>query len=182
MKDRKKILNDLIDKFGLEKAANITGLSKLDLIRRSDCYIDLSMANDILPDLIKEELFPREYKNCEISYDSFVGTVDWYCNWTDDEWRDNKEETTYSFATPFWDVSDGIPVDTNSYDGVDFFGDKFNYTEGDFGSNEPFTLIKWKDGFENLALYDRWIRRFYLPQVYTVIQKHLEMCRYNFTP
>ena len=54
MKDRKKIFNDLIDKFGLEKASTMTGLSKLDLIRRSECYIDLSMANDILGDLIKE--------------------------------------------------------------------------------------------------------------------------------
>ncbi len=41
--------------------ANLTGLSKLDLIKRSDCYIDLSMANDILPDLIREKIFPKKY-------------------------------------------------------------------------------------------------------------------------
>jgi len=177
MKDRKKILNDLIDKIGLDRTSNMTGLSKLDLIKRSDCYIDLSIANNIIPDLFREELFPRKYKNCEIIYDSFAGTVDWYCNWSDDNWRDYKEETTYSYATPFWDINDGIPVNTNSYDGVDFFGDKFYFTEGDLNDNEIYSFIKWKDGFENLASYDRWIRRFYLPQVYNAILEHLDNYR-----
>jgi hypothetical protein len=180
MKDRKKMLNDLISDVGLTESSNVTGLSKLELIKRSECYIDLSMANDIIPDLIREKIFPMKYKNCQISFDGFTGTVDWYCDWTEDEWRDNKEETTYSLATPFWDVNDGIPVDTNSYDGVDFFNDKFSYTEDDLDRSEPYTFIKWKDGFENLALYDRWIRRFYLPQVYNVIKLHLETYR-NFT-
>ena len=53
-------------------------------------------------------------------------------------------------------------------------------TEDDLDRSEPYTFIKWKDGFENLALYDRWIRRFYLPQVYNVIKLHLETYR-NFT-
>jgi hypothetical protein len=180
MKDRKKMLNDLISDVGLTESSNVTGLSKLELIKRSECYIDLSMANDIIPDLIREKIFPMKYKNCQISFDGFTGTVDWYCDWTEDEWRDNKEETTYSLATPFWDVDNGIPVDTNSYDGVDFFNDKFSYTEDDLDRSEPYTFIKWKDGFENLALYDRWIRRFYLPQVYNVIKLHLETYR-NFT-
>jgi hypothetical protein len=180
MKDRKKMLNDLISDVGLTESSNVTGLSKLELIKRSECYIDLSMANDIIPDLIREKIFPMKYKNCQISFDGFTGTVDWYCDWTEDEWRDNKEETTYSLATPFWDVNNGIPVDTNSYDGVDFFNDKFSYTEDDLDRSEPYTFIKWKDGFENLALYDRWIRRFYLPQVYNVIKLHLETYR-NFT-
>jgi hypothetical protein len=172
MKDRKKVLNDLIINFGLEKASKMTGLSKLDLIRRSDCYIDLSIANDIISDLVTEGLFPMKYKNCQISFDGFSGTVDWYCDWSEDNWRDYEEETTYTLATPFWDISDGIPVNTNSYDGVDF-----TYTEDDFARSEPYTLIKWKDGFENLALYDRWIRRFYLPQVYNAISEHLDLYR-----
>ena len=173
MKDRKKIFNDLIDKFGLEKASNMTGLSKLDLIRRSECYIDLSMANDILGDLIKENIIPNTYKNCRLSYDGFGGTLDWWCDWSDESYNDYQSEETYTFATPFWDVNDGIPVDTNSYDALGD-DDKISYTEDDFDRSEPYTFIKWKDGFENLALYDRWIRRFYLPQVYNVIKLHLE--------
>ena len=165
MKDRKKILDDLITDLGLDKAANMTGLSKLELIRRSDCYIDLSMANDILSDLFKEKLFPEKYKNCELYFDGFSGMVDWSCDWDG--------ETTYSYATPFWDISDGIPVNTNSYTIKSSDGSDVEFTEGDL-ENDGFTFIKWKDGFENLALYDRWIRRFYLPQVYNVISLHLE--------
>lgn len=165
MKDRKKILNDLISDLGLQKTENITGLSKLELINRSDCYIDLSMANDIIFDLFKEKLFPKKYKNCQIGYDSFAGTVDWYCDWDG--------ETTYSHATPFWDINDGIPVNTNSYVVKASDDSDVEFTEGDL-ENDGFTFIKWKDGFDNLALYERWIRRFYLPQVYNVISSHLE--------
>jgi hypothetical protein len=159
MKDRKKILNDLITKGGLSSAANLTGLSNLDLIKRSDCYIDTKMANDIIPDLIREKIFPKKYKNCEITFDRMSGVVEWICVWD--------KETTYSYATPFWDVELGIPVDTTAY--MDGSGNEF--------TDNQFTNIKWGEGFDNLALYDRWIRRFYLPQVHNVIQKHLDEYR-----
>ena len=165
MKDRRKILEDLVSDLGLDKAANMTGLSKLDLIRRSDCYIDLSMANDIISDLFKENLFPKKYKNCELYFDGFSGTVDWSCDWDG--------ETTYSHATPFWDINDGIPVNTNSYFVKASDDSDVEFTDGDL-ENDGFTFIKWKDGFESLALYSQWIRRFYLPQVYNVISLHLE--------
>ena len=163
MKDRKKILNDLITKGGLSSAANLTGLSKLNLIKLSDCYIDTKMANDIIPDLIREKIFPKKYKNCEITFDRMSGVVEWICVWD--------KETTYTYATPFWDVELGIPVDTTAY--MDGLGREF--------TDNQFTNIKWDEGFDNLALYDRWIRRFYLPQVYNVIKLHLEGYR-NFTP
>lgn len=159
MKDRKKILNDLITKGGLSSAANLTGLSNLELIKLSDCYIDTKMANDIIPDLIREKIFPKKYKNCEITFDRMSGVVEWICVWD--------KETTYTYATPFWDVELGIPVDTAAY--MDGLGREF--------TDNQFTNIKWNDGFDNLVLYDRWIRRFYLPQVHNVIQKHLDEYR-----
>jgi len=165
MKDRKKILSDLIGKIGIDKVAIMTGFSKLELIRRSDCYIDLSMANDIVGELFREKIFPRKYENCQIDYDSFSGVVNWFCEWGN--------ETTFSMATPFWDINDGIPVDTESYLVKLPDGSEVEFTEGDL-DNQPYKFIKWKDGFENLALYDRWIRRFYLPQVYSVIEQHLQ--------
>jgi len=165
MKDRKKILTNLVDKLGLDKASNLTGLCKLDLIRRSDCYIDLSMANDIISELFREIIFPRKYENCQIDYDSFSGVVNWICEWGN--------ETTFSMATPFWDINDGIPVDTESYLVKLPDGSEVEFTEGDL-DDQPYKFIKWKDGFENLALYDRWIRRFYLPQVHSVIEQHLQ--------
>ena len=177
MKDRKKILNDLIDKFGLEKAANMTGLSKLDLIRRSECYIDLSMANDILPDLLKEELFPRKYKNCEITFDGFTGTIDWYCDWSEDNWRDYREETTYTLATPFWDGRNGVPVDTSLYTVVDSVEQGNILSDDDFPNQECYSHIEWNDNFNSFSDYKIWIRKFYLPQVYSIIRKHLDNYR-----
>jgi hypothetical protein len=178
MKDRKKVLNDLITHFGINKASNMTGLSKLELINRSECYIDLSMVNDIVVDLMKENVIPKTYKNCRLSYDGFGGTLDWWCDWSDDSHNDYQSEETYTLATPFWDITDGIPVDTNSYDAVDLTGYKISFTDGDFSNNvESYTFLKWKDGFENIALLDRWIRRFYLPQVYNAISGHLDLYR-----
>lgn len=165
MKDRKKILNDLIVKFGLNKTANMTGLSVLDLINRSDCYIDSSMANEIIYELFREKIFPRKYENCYIDYNTFSGTVEWICEWGN--------ETTYSLATPFWDGNDGIPVDTESYTVKKPDGSEVEFTEEDLG-HQTYTFMKWKDGFENLALYGTFIRRFYLPQVYNVISLHLD--------
>jgi hypothetical protein len=159
MKDRKKILNDLITKGGLSSAANLAGLSKLDLINISNYYIDTEMANDIIPDLIREKIYPKKYKNCEITFDRMSGGVEWICVWD--------KETTYTYATPFWDGELGIPVDTTAY--MDGLGREF--------TDNQFTNIKWGEGFDNLALYDRWIRRFYLPQVHNIIQKHLDLYR-----
>jgi hypothetical protein len=175
MKDRKKILNNLISDIGLEKTANMVGLSNLDLIRRSDTYIDLTIANDILSDLFREQLFPVKYKNCRLSFDKFEGTVVWSCNWNEDNYNGYENEETYTLATPFWDILDGIPVETESYD-ISTNGPDYNLANDDLG-DDAYTFIKWKDGFENLASYSMWIRRFYLPQVYNVIQKHLNNYR-----
>lgn len=177
MKDRKKILNDLIDKFGLNKASNITGLSKIDLLNRSECYINLSIVNDIIDDSIRENIIRKTYKNCRLSYDGFSGTLDWWCDWSDDEYNDYRSEETYTLATPFWDNNDGIPVDTHSYNAVEKYGDKISFTDDDFSNNETYTFLKWKDGFENIALLERWVRRFYLPSVYNVILQHLKLYR-----
>ena len=134
------------------------------------------MANDIIPDLFKEGILPKKYKNCKLSFESFAGTVDWSCDWSGEFHNDYNSETTYTMATPFWDISDGIPVDTESYDAIDSDNNKINIMNDDF--NGSFTLIKWKDGFENITMYAMWIRRFYLPQVYSVIEKHLDNFRH----
>ena len=177
MKDRKKVLNDLIINFGLEKASKMTGLSKLDLINRSECYIDLSMANDIIDDLINEGLFPMKYKNCQISFDGFGGTVDWYCDWSEDNWRDYREETTYTLATPFWDGRNGVPVDTSLYTVVDSVEQGNILSDDDFPNQECYSHIEWNDNFNSFSDYKIWIRKFYLPQVYSIIRKHLDNYR-----
>ena len=168
MKDKTKLFKLLIDEYGLDQAVQISGLSKLEFIKESGIRIDLIIANDILRDLFKEKILPTKYKNCQLTLDSLWGTLDWYCDWGN--------ETTYTYATPFWEYEPEIPVNTNSYKLIVSDGSSVLLDESDLEKN-GYTGIKWKYGFENLDLYEEWIRKFYLPQVYHVIQKHLEEYR-----
>jgi hypothetical protein len=176
-KYRQKFLKKTIEENGLDDASKMLGIPKLKLIRLSECYIDLSMANDIIRELFNEGIMPFSYKNCKLSLDGFSGTLDWWCDWSDEYYKNYEDEVTYSYATPFWDVTDGIPVDTISYDILDSSGRKKIFTEGDFKNDETYTYIKWEDSFENLDQYRLWIKHFYLPQVYNVILKHLKLYR-----
>lgn len=176
-KNRQKFLSKVVKDNGIDDATKMLGIPKLKLIRLSNCYIDLSMANDIITELFKERIIPNSYKNCKLSQDEFSGTLDWECDWSGDFHNDYNYEETYSFATPFWNENNGIPVDTNTYDVSDSVGRKISFTEGDFNNGETYTFIKWRDGFENLSEYVEWIKKFYLPQVYNVISKHLDNYR-----
>lgn len=167
-------LQKLIDKEGFDETKSMLGLSTMELIQKSNCRIDFTMANDILGDLFREKLFPWKYKNCQLS---FNGVINWECDWSGDFYNDYNDESTSSMATPFWDVNDGIPVDTELYKAVDSNGNPILLSEGDLENNECYTFIKWAKEFDNLASYSMWIRRFYLPQVYYVIQQHLNNYR-----
>ena len=167
-------LQKLIDKEGFDETKSMLGLTTMELIDKSNCRIDLTMANEILGYLFREKLFPWKYKNCQLSYDGFSGVVNWECDW--DFYDDYNEESTSSMATPFWDANNGIPVDTELYEAVDSEGNPILLSESDLGDNQ-YTFIKWDKEFDNLASYSMWIRRFYLPQVYYVIQKHLNNYR-----
>lgn len=169
-----KALQKLIDKEGFDETKSLLGLSTMELIEKSNCRIDLTMANDIIPELFDLGSIPFLYKNCQLSYDGFAGTVNWICDW-DGEIYD--EEQTESMATPFWDIMDGIPVNTDTYDAVGLNGKKIFIGSGDIDNSESFTFIKWGEEFENLASYDMWIRRFYLPKVYEIISQHLDNYR-----
>lgn len=170
-------LQKLIDKEGFDEAKSLLGLSTIELIQKSNCQIDLTMAGDILSYLFREKLFPWKYKNCQLSYDGFSGVVNWDCDWSGEFYNDYNEESTSSMATPFWDANNGIPVDTELYKAVDSEGNPILLSEGDLENNECYTFIKWDEEFDNLASYSMWIRRFYLPQVHYVIEKHLNNYR-----
>jgi hypothetical protein len=127
-------LQKLIDEDGFDETKKSLGLTTMELIQKSNCRIDFTMANDILSYLFREKLFP---------------------------------------------INDGIPVDTELYEAVDSEGNPILLSDGDLDDSESYTFIKWDEEFDNLASYSMWIRRFYLPQVYYVIQKHLDNYRYQ---
>lgn len=173
-----KALQKLIDKEGFEETKSLLGLSTFELIQKSNCRIDLTMANEILGDLFKQKLFPRKYNNCKLSYDGFSGTVNWICDWDGEIYV---KEQTESMATPFWDDMKGVPVNTEMYEAVDSDDNIIMNSDNVLPYDETFTFINWVEEFNNLASYSMWIRRFYLPQVYLAIQKHLNNYRnYKF--
>jgi len=167
-------LQKLIDKEGFEETKSSLGLTTIELIEKSNCKIDFTMANDLIRDLFNLGSIPFLYKNCQLSYNGFSGVVDWICDWDGEVYN---EERTESMATPFWDITEGIPVDTESYRAEDSNNEEILLGEGDLDNHECFTFIKWTEEFDNLASYDMWIRRFYLPQVHSVIEKHLNNYR-----
>lgn len=170
-------LQKLIDKEGFEDVKSMLGLTTMELIDKSNCSIDLTMANDILGYLFSEKLFPWKYKNCQLSYDGFSGVVNWECDWSGDFYDDYNEELTSSMATPFWEGGDGVPVDTELYKAVDSNNNPILLSEGDLEDNQCYSWIKWDEEFNNLASYSMWIRRFYLPSVYDKISQHLNNYR-----
>jgi hypothetical protein len=172
-------LQKLIDKEGFDETKSILGLSTMELIQKSDCRIDLIIANDIITELFDLGAMPKSYKNCKLSEDVFGGFVEWWCDWSDSEYGDYESEETISYATPFWDGGSGVPVNTNSYEVTNSEGRNRHYTEDNIGSDKSFSFIKWDDEFENLASYSMWVRRFYLPKVYSVIKQHLDNYRNN---
>ena len=170
-------LQKLIDDDGFEETKQSLGLTTIELIQKSNCRIDLTMANDVLSYLFREKLFPLKYKNCQLMYDGFSGVVNWECDWSGDFYNDYDDESTSSMATPFWDANNGIPVDTELYKAVDSSGNPILLSEGDLYDSETYAFIKWDEEFNNLASYSMWIRRFYLPSVYDKILQHLDNYR-----
>jgi hypothetical protein len=170
-------LQKLINDDGFEETKKSLGLTTLELIQKSNCRIDFTMANDVLSDLFREKLFPWKYKNCQLSYDGFSGVVNWECDWSGDYYNDYNDESTSSMATPFWDANNGVPVDTELYKAVDSNNNPILLSEGDLEDNQSNTWIKWDNEFDNLASYSMWIRRFYLPNVYEAISQHLDNYR-----
>ena len=168
-------LQKLIDDEGFENAKSSLGLTTIELIQKSNCKIDFTMANDIISDLFDLGAIPFLYNNCQLSYNGFSGVVDWICDWSGDFYNDYNEESTSTMATPFWDGNGNIPVDTELYQAVD--SESNPILLGDLNNNQSYTSIEWNKKFDNLASYSMWIRRFYLPQVYYVIQKHLHNYR-----
>lgn len=173
MKRSKNILKGLINDIGIEETSEIVGMTQFELVKYTGAYIDTDTADRLLGDMIKEKIIPKIYNNCELYYDTFSGTLEWECEW------EKGREFTVSYATPFWDGQDGIPVETNSYSIT--MNDGGTITYDDIDNDLKYNFISWKDGFQNSETYIDWIENFYLPKVYDTIKAHLDNFRYFFT-
>lgn len=171
MEKLKKRILDLVDEVGLEKAARVSGLGIVNLLKITDTEIDNNLAIDILGNLLKNNLIPKNYKNCKLFVDSMMGTLYWVCEW------ENREETI-SYATPFWENNNSIPIETVNYiidqNGKKKTPDFYEFVEDNLIYNN--VEIKFS-GFKNIDLYINWIKKIYYPTVYKVISRHLNNLR-----
>ena len=170
-------LQNLIEKEGFDEAKSMLGLTTIELIEKSDCPIDAELANELIPKLFNDNVLPSRYKNCLLSYSRFEGILEWNCDWSDEGYNDNISEDTVTLATPFWDGNSGIPIDTSHYTALNSIGKEIKLSHNDIHHQDCYSHIDWDEEFNNLASYSMWIRRFYLPQVYSAIKEHLDNYR-----
>lgn len=170
-------LQNLIEKEGFDEAKSMLGLTTIELIEKSDCPIDAELANELIPKLFNDNVLPSRYKNCLLSYSRFEGILEWNCDWSDEGYNDNISEDTVTLATPFWDGRNGVPVDTSLYTVVDSVEQGNILSDDDFPNQECYSHIEWNDNFNSFSDYKIWIRKFYLPQVHSIIRKHLDNYR-----
>jgi hypothetical protein len=170
MRDSKKVILKLIDDVGVVEASNTMGMSVQELLKFTKIPIDIETVDYLVKELYDDGLIPKKYKNCSIWYDSFVGTLEWECHW------EHESETTYTYATPFWDSQNGIPVETNQYEVKE--GENIRtLDESNIDVEYRYNFISWKKGFENYDSLKFWLENFYLPKVYDVIVGHLDNYR-----
>ena len=175
MEKTKQALRKLIDSEGFDGAKSLLGLNTIELIQKSDCPIDSVLANELIPKFFSEKVLPSRYKNCLLSYSKHEGLLEW--DWSDEGYNDYNSEDTYTLATPFWDGNSGIPIDTSHYTALNSIGKEIKLSHNDIHHQDCYSHIDWDEEFNNLASYSMWIRRFYLPQVYSAIKEHLDNYR-----
>jgi len=142
MDKKKQKLNQLIKDYGLYEASKDIGLSMEKMIEYSGHIIKTPMdAYDILCELIENKKIETTYNGFTIYLDSFEGIFYW-----------DKDRTPVSVAaSPFFDGSEGIPVDININD------------------EDYYEFIPSRYQFDNVDDLKNWWRSFYLPQVYGFI-------------
>lgn len=144
MDKKKQKLNQLIKDYGLYETSKSIGISMEKLIEFSGHIINTPMdAYDILCELIENKKIETTYNGFTIYLQNFEGIFYW------------RNKGLWIAATPFWDGSEGIPVDIDIYD-KDYY--EFIYSRYQFDS---------VDDLKN------WWGSFYLPQVLYLIQRYL---------
>ncbi len=161
----------LIDKYGLNKASKLSGLSKSDLAVKSGVELDNSMAYSILEDLISNNLIPNDYKGFRITCDKFTGIFEWVGTLNSNYHGEGTYEVIQVYATPFWEGDYGIPVDIVFYEILKEGKIVISYDEDIQGSYNEF--IKSRSIFDSVEDLLTWYKHFYLPKVYESITENL---------
>lgn len=163
----KEKLKKIYKEKGIYEVTKITGLASYDVIRLLDIKLNTVLSNEVLTDLVYDKILPNPYKNISFT----VGNDGvWYLD-SIFELNDGIIVKVGSMATPFWDGTDILPIDTNYFE---FFEGKDNKTPIKSEEAELYDSFDVSGNFENIEKLIEWYRDFYLPKVEKVIKDHLD--------
>jgi hypothetical protein len=163
----KNLLVDLINKEGVEKTMDITGLNVLDLFERIGNFkFDSELSGLVLYLLFKEGKLPKNVNNFTLNWDYFDGVLYWQYK--------NEIETSESMCTPFWDLLNGTPIHMTYYTYIDIEGDT---NEVELGNDEKYIFIENEFTFNNIQDLITWFKEFYIPTCYYYLSKFLDEVR-----
>jgi hypothetical protein len=157
MRSSVKKFKQIYDDFGLIKSSMMLGITTYEIINFSKSSFGGEEAYTILFDLMMDDLLPRKYKEFELYYDDFSGTLYW-------EFEPNDLTLITVMATPFWEGLNEIPVDIQ----VTYWSNKEKSESFEDDFSEAIVLDDIR--FENIEELLIWFRDFYLPKTYSLIR------------
>jgi len=166
MKDKKKKLRDLIDKYGFTHMVKNTGIDASELVTLTDYPINPEISYLIIIEMFSKNLLPRRYKEFNIEFSDLEDSIRW------EYVGKNKgvPEIMYAYATPYWDGSDMIPVEHESYSALIDGTPKHEYNL--FGNE-----FSAPTNFKNVEELVKWYKDNYLVVVYDYLMDKLSYCR-----
>lgn len=163
----RQLLIDLVNKEGVEKAMEITGLNVLSLFDRiGKIEITPDLASILLYLLFKEGELPLNVNKFKLTWDYFDGVLYWH-------YKTDVEEFE-SMCTPFWDGRNGTPIELTYYTYIDIEGTR---DEVELSNNQKYIYIDNEFKFNNIQDLINWYKEFYIPTCYYYLKRFIKEVR-----
>lgn len=176
MKNKEKLLK-AYNEYGLTDTSKLTGLKRYDVIKMLEIPFDLEIASVLLSDLLRDKKLPK----VDNSTDTYVYDDVWYIE-TKHRIEDGLHGLLNTMATPFWDGTNIIPVDSDNM--VLLKDSDASQKHSDVDIHRYSVDDDQPTEFKNLEELLIWYRDVYLPFVNKSIESHakdfIEEYRNNF--
>ena len=164
-KANKEIIRNFYYKNGLRDTSKLTGLPTYEVIRILELPLTTDTSNTVLDDMLMDGKLPKIGGNIEIHSDSFDGV--WYIT-SIHEVDDEHYGEMISMATPFWDNTNLVPIDSDYFKIIKKENDEV-VTEYNDAEYDGFDV----DGnFKDIKSLLEWYRDFYIPTLKSTLNKH----------
>jgi len=169
MKDvTKNKLIDYLNNNGLYETSKLVGLPTYEIARMLNIELDVVTSNIVLSDMLSDNKLPK----LNIAVYMYI---DWFNNvWYIETKHDINDEfygLLTTMATPFYDGSERVPVDSDNFI---VYGKKDDKEVVSIEESE-YTGYDVDGNFENIKELLKWYKNFYIPMVSDAINKHAEI-------